>query len=202
MTVRDGHLARRVAAQGLVGVDDLEREEELALVLVQALDLRVEHAGRVEVDVQELLHPLGQEALVGELHRAPLRPELRVLGEGLDRAQLVEVPDPAAPDPARDQVGQPPVRLVQPPPRGDAVRLVVDARREHAVDVGQEPALEELGVERGHAVDGEAPHAGQVGHAHLPVEAGVDDRHARHARLVTRELAPDLPRASAGRSRR
>ena len=59
------------------------------------------------------------------------------------------------------------VALAQPAARGDAVGLVVEALGPDGVPLAQGLALDDLGVQRGDAVDGVGGVAGDPGHAHL-----------------------------------
>ena len=55
----------------------------------------------VDRDAGALLDERGEVALGGELHLAPLPLELRVVGQRLELAELVEVAQPAVADAAR-----------------------------------------------------------------------------------------------------
>ena len=129
--------------------------------------------------------------LVGGLDRAPLRAEGRVLGVGLELRELVEVDRPAVADGRGDERRQARVAQRQPAPLGDAVGLVVEAVRPQLVEVAEQPLLEQVAVQRGHAVDRERADDRQVGHAHVRLRAVLDDRHARQARGVARPLVGD-----------
>src|SRR4029077_12745825 len=89
------------------------------------------------------------------------------------------------------------VALQQPPARGDAVGLVVEALRPQLVEVAKHLALEDPGVQRRDPVDAVATDYGAGRHAHAPAALLLDDRHAPGARVVRPEAAPHLLEESA-----
>ena len=180
------HGGGRVRLDPVVQRDDVEQLEELALVLVQPLGHDVEQRGGVDGDAGGGQDVEGQVELVLPLHLPPLRAELRVVGEGLELPQPLEVGQPSAvAQPGRDQAGQPRVGQPEEPARADAVRHVPELLRPQVGEVPQHRLGQQPRVQFGHAVDGEAAEGGQVGHPHPMLGALLDQRHPRDAFLVT-----------------
>ncbi len=97
-----------------------------ALVFVEALDLHVEERVGAHRDAALVLDDPGEALLVRALHSHEVVLELRVVREGLERAQLVEITLPAAADLRRDEIAQARVAGEEPAARRDAVCLVVE----------------------------------------------------------------------------
>src|SRR5690606_1451002 len=111
--------------------DDVDAVEELALVLVEALDLDVEdridgglHAVAVTEEAREL-------DFVGALDLLELLMELLVVDVRFEPFELIEVLDPLGADAAADRLRQARVREQDPAPWRDAVGLVVEPFRLH-----------------------------------------------------------------------
>ena len=117
------HGGGRVCLDPVVHGDDVEQLEELALVLVQPLDHDVEQRSGIDDDAGGGEDMKGQVDLVLPLGLAPLRPELRIIGEGLELPQPFQVGQPpVVSQPGRDQGGQARVGQPEEPARADAVR--------------------------------------------------------------------------------
>ena len=74
---------------------DVHDVEQLPLVLVDALDLRLDQVRRIELDAQIAAQRGGQALLVVQLDRAPLGLELRIVGERHQPLQLIQIDLPA-----------------------------------------------------------------------------------------------------------
>ena len=96
-----------ILLEPVVQRDDVQHVEMLALVLVDALDLDVEHPVRVQLDARRRADVLGQARLVAALDVAPLRAEGGVLDERLQPAQARQVGQPAVTDGAVQQLRSP-----------------------------------------------------------------------------------------------
>ena len=180
---REHHHARHMRTVGLgqdalVAGDDVQHVEQLALVLVDALDLHVEQGAGVQRDVQVLLHPLGQPVLVLLLGMAEGGHERRLRGHGAQGFELGQVAPPAFAQALVEQAGQGRVGLGQPAAGRDAVGLVVEARGEDASEVGKDGLRHQLGVQGRYTVDGMAHQHRQVGHAHPALAGLVHQRYA------------------------
>ena len=101
--------------------------------------------------------------------------------------QLVEVGDPALADCAGNQPRQARIAEHHPASRRHAIGLVLEFLGPQLVEIAQHVGLQQLRVQRRHAIDGMAAHAGQVRHAHIALAALVDQRHARQALLIAQE---------------
>ena len=172
---RDGP-GRLVAALDLaVFVDDPQGVHLLALVLVQALDLDVKDGILVHFHPLALAQQGLELALVVLLDFQQAGQAVRVVGKGQQLFQLGGVAGPAVADPLGDPVGQGGVADFQPTAEGDAVGLVVELFGVEVVEGLQLAALEDLGVEGGHAVHRVAVVDVHVGHVHpAPV---IQDSH-------------------------
>ena len=118
---------------------------QLALVLVQALHLHVEH----HVGGEGHTLPAGdfrrQLALLLALDADKI-PAQRIVDEGLQLLQAVQVGEEPVADLPGDQGGQLGVAQAQPAPLGDAVGLVLEALGIQGVPVGKHVVLEDFGV--------------------------------------------------------
>jgi len=175
-----GHLLDLVVA-----VNDPEHVQQLPLVLVDALDLHVEHGVRGHLDARPP-EDFGRGLGLGRLlDRAPLGLQLRVVGQRPERRQQVEVCDPGL-VPAqrlRDHAAQRRVAEGQPPALRHPVGLVLELPRPQVVKVAEDGLFDDLRVDSRHAVDRVRGHAGQVGHPHQLLARPVllDDGHAPDA---------------------
>ena len=188
----DRTCAARAAAAVLddlpVAMDDVQDVEQLPLVLVDALDLHVEHRVRIDDDAGQLLRQLRQRELVAALDRLEaFEQEPASSTNSSSSPQLVEIADPAVADGARDQRRQRPIRVQQPAARRHAVRLVVEALGTELVEVRRERRLHQLRMQRGDAVDRMAADHGQVAPCAPAAIAVVDDRDA----LLHRRRRPE-----------
>ena len=128
-----------------------------------------------------------QRRLVRVFDLAPLGAEIRVVDQRLELAQLVQIADPALADALRDAVCEARIGQHHPAPRRHAVGLVAELLRPQLGEVVEHVALEQLGVQRRHAVDGMTADAREVRHAHVALAGFVDERQARDALLVAEE---------------
>mmetsp|Transcript_41521 Transcript_41521/g.96930 ORF Transcript_41521/g.96930 Transcript_41521/m.96930 type:complete len:774 (+) Transcript_41521:686-3007(+) len=189
-------LVGRHALDRVVAVDDLKDVEELALVLVDALDLDVKHGVGVDVDVHRLLDVLGEALLVLELRLHQLVENLVVRLKLVEAVEEGEVLDPlVGPEALGDERVERGVALRHPAAArdavGDADELVVDALALIELDkVGEDVGLDNVGVDGSHTVDLEGANNGEVGHAdHLVVALTLNDRQlAHHLPLVAHRL--------------
>ena len=85
----------------------LEDVQELALVFVDALDLDVEHRLRRDADALRPLQPVDQPRLVGLLDGAEPVAEARIVGQGREAFQPLEIADPALAHRLGDQAAEP-----------------------------------------------------------------------------------------------
>ena len=168
---------------------DAQGVHQLALVLVQALGLGVEDALGIHFDALVAVDVIGQAQLVVILDLVKLLPEGRVVGEGLQRRDLLHILAPVGPDGLVDQAGQLGVALHQPAPVGDAVGDVDELPGLQHVEVVEGLAFEDVRMDGGHAVDGVGVGHAQVGHVHLVVG---EDRHVADALPLAGEGVPKL----------
>src|SRR6185503_2745103 len=92
----------------------LKNVEELALVFVNALDLKVEQRFGIDRDVQALVQKPPEALLVGGLDRGEARAKRVVFHEGLEPLQLPKIAEPGIGDAAADQRRELRVGLLQP----------------------------------------------------------------------------------------
>ena len=164
----------------------------LTLVLVNALHLHVEQAGRIDDDSGARLDFCGQRMLVGELDGRPRLPERGIVGQRLQPPKLVEVRWPGFPDGVEQQAAQPRVDEHQESAWGHAVGHARELVRPQVGEVAEGILLEQFAVQTGDAIDGVAADAREVGHTHVALPCFVDDRQPFHATLVSRERRADV----------
>ena len=172
----DGHQGNRGQVTGLdlkILVDQVQQVQLLPLVLMQPLGLNVEHGVGVHSDALLLLKPAAQLPLVFLLDfRQPLQYG-GVVGEGQQLFQLGCILVEALADEVLDLAGQQGIALGEPAAEGDAVGLVVELFGVQLVEAVQFGILQNLGVQRGHAIGGVGEVDIHVGHVHLVIP--VDD---------------------------
>ncbi len=88
----------RVLLEPVVQRDDVQGVEVLALVLVNTLDLDIEHPIRVQFDARRRLDVVGQPSLVPPLHSTPTLLESGVIGQRFQPSQSLQVDHPVAAD--------------------------------------------------------------------------------------------------------
>src|ERR1700740_676733 len=98
---------------------------------MNAFDLAVEDAVRIDRDAVCALQPLCERCLGRALGGTPLAAKRAVIGERPEPAQLGEGAHPACAARATDRAGERWVRELQPATRSDAVGLVVEALGVH-----------------------------------------------------------------------
>ena len=172
--------------------DDVQHHQVLALVLVDSLDLHVEHPRRVQLDPRCRVHVLGQAGLVGALDVPPALPERRIVDERLQAPQPAQIGDPAGTDGVVEQLTQARVGQRQEPARRHPVGDVAEAFRPHLVEVLEHAGLQQLRVQRRHPVDRVAAHRGQMRHPDALAVVLADQRHPPHPVLVTGEALAHL----------
>ena len=165
--------------------NDVEREHLLALVLVDALDLDVDDG--VEGNGHALLerHKLAHDGLGLGLGGSQALKNVLVVGE-LGKLAQVAGAAPIGADYIVEQAGERGVGAMDPTAEGDAVGLVGELLGIDFVERVKLGVLQDLGVECGDAVDGEAKVDVHVGHVYGVVL--VDDGDARVVVLGLRDL--------------
>ena len=180
------HVQRWVFLDAVVEIQDVERVEKLALVLVQTLNLGIEDGVRVHRNTLAVLQPGGEVLLVLVLDVENLTQHGLVVSKLFELSELVQVGDPGVRTrQASQQCRQARVALVEPAARGDSVGLVVEALRPDIVPVLQRFALNDFRVQGSHTVDGVRGVAGDPRH----VDAAVGNRrHVVNLALVEAAL--------------
>ena len=115
----------------VVLMDEVQQVELLALILVQALGLDIEHGIGVHSHLLGVQQPVGQCFLVGLFHSSQLAEHRLVLGKGQQFFQLGGVLAEAGANVLFQRGGQARVALQQPAAEGDAVGLIVELFRVH-----------------------------------------------------------------------
>ena len=172
LSSQDGHprhhlgpLLRGGGLDRLVAVDQRDGVHQLALVLVDPLDLDVKHGRDGHVVACGGLDVGGELLLPLELDGHPLLPEGGVIGHRLELGEQSGVPDPVlGAERLGDEGSELRVAVGEPPPQGHAVGLVLELLREDLHELREDVLLDDLGVDGSHAVDGERADDGQVGH--------------------------------------
>ncbi len=192
MKARCGIDSPGLLLEPMVERDDVQHVEVLALVLVDALDLDVEHPVRVQLDTGHRVDVLGQARFVGALDVAPLLPEGGIVDELLQPAQPLQIGQPAVTDGAVQQLAQPGVGQRQEPAWRHAVGLVAEPLRPELVEVLEHTGFQQVRVQRGDTVDGVAADRGQVRHPNVLAAVLADQRHPADALLVAGEPGAHL----------
>ena len=121
-----GVAGRCPALISMILVDQVEQVQLLALVLMQALGLDVEHCIRVNGDTLRAVQPVGQCALVLRLDGGELLQNIDIFRVGQQFFKLGGVLAETGTDELFDLGGQCRVALQQPAAEGDAVGLIVE----------------------------------------------------------------------------
>ncbi|MNV28761.1 hypothetical protein D3C71_1199620 [compost metagenome] len=176
----------RLGANRLVQRHGVHQVEQLAFVLVDALDLHVEHRRRIDRNPQPLVNQVGQGFFTVQPLFGKSFAERGLLGERLKAEQpffgIVQQFRTEGIDQHRGQLG---VGLIQPPAEGDAVGLVVDPFRVELVQLGEHRFAHQLRVQPGYAVDAVGTKKRQVAHAHAAAVVFFDQRNrAQHVEVV------------------
>jgi hypothetical protein len=102
---------------------------------VDALDLNVKHGLGQDLQAVDMREVPRQARLVGQLDGNNAVQKLGIVGQRRKLLELVQVLDPVLTNVLGDEVGQQRVAQQQPPPRRDAVGLVLEAIRPQLVKV-------------------------------------------------------------------
>ena len=195
---RAGHdRGSTVALDALVEADDVQDVQVLALVLVDALDLDVEHRVGIHGDAGPAPDDVRESCLRRALHPLPVFAESGVLRERLERPEPAVIAGPRVADPPRRELREPRVRKHEEAPGRDAVRHIRELLRHELVEVLEHRLLQQLAVQRRDAVDRVAADAREVRHAHVALAALVDERQPLQLRVVAGETAPHLVEEAA-----
>jgi hypothetical protein len=190
------HVGEVAPANALEQPRHVQQVEVLSLVLVDALDLHVEHGRGVDVAPVHLREPLGERHLVVVLHRAETLDEPGVARERAQPLEPIELAQPPVAHGLGDQPREARVRHRHEPALRDPVRHVGELLGPQLGEIAQHRLAQQPRVQLGHAVHGVARHRGEVRHAHASLPRLVDDRHAAHALFVAGEaLAHQLEEA-------
>ena len=150
----------------VVLVDEVQQVELLALILVQALGLDIEHCIGVHAHLLGVQQPIGKRFLVGLFHGGQLAEHRLVIGKGQQFFQLGGVLAEAGADVLFQRSSQARVAFQQPAAEGDAVGLVIELLRVQLVEAVQLGVFQNLGVQRCHAVGGVGKVDVHVCHVH------------------------------------
>ncbi len=166
----------RLGLDRLVQGDRLDDVEQLALVLVDALDLHVEQSGGIDVDPGPVGDDRGERLLPAEPRRRVALHEGRILGEGVEAAEQPGIVEDARADGFDREPGQAGIGVVQPATEGDAVGLVDDLVAVERMQVAEHRRAHQVGMERGDAVHPARAVEGEVPHPHPPPLRFIDER--------------------------
>mmetsp|Transcript_50300 Transcript_50300/g.139674 ORF Transcript_50300/g.139674 Transcript_50300/m.139674 type:complete len:318 (+) Transcript_50300:689-1642(+) len=176
------HLTRALLwAHGLVlpiAVDNPEEVQQLALVLMHALDLDVEHprthvadGGPLDLLLHHGVDVALQYHLACPLGCSPLRFHRWIIRKLLEPLELEGVFDPGIrAKPLGNHLCKLRVAEAEPTPGSDAVGLVLELRWPELVEVSEDTVLAELAMECGDAIDGKTTDQAQVCHPHAWID--------------------------------
>ena len=143
----------RMLLQFVIQVHYMQNIEQLSLVLMQTLYLYIEDGSGIYFDTVVLQNIFCQTyfVLVLDVHEFLLC--LLVIRIYLQAGDLRQIGDPVVTYMSRYPVSQQRIRMQQETSLGNTVGLVVEALREHLVEVLQFLLLQNLGMQSCHAVD-------------------------------------------------
>ena len=165
------HRVVRIVADAVVQHEDVQRVEQLTLILMQTLDLHVEHHRRVQLDALMTINPAAETLLVFLLDGGELLDESRVVREREQALQLHQILAPALTDGFIQQLGQTRIGKHQPAARRDAVGNRVELLRHDGVIIRKRRVLEDFAMQLRNAVD----------------RVRIRNAHIRHVRLIVGE---------------
>ena len=157
-----------VLFQAEIEVENVQRVQELTLVLMQPLDLHVEDGVRVDGDAVRLLDVRREPLLVAALDVGELHEDVAVAHIAHEILQFVRVREPAVSDEVGDERGELRVRLRHPAAVSDAVGHVGELLGVHRVVVAEDVVLQDVGVQRADAVYRVRGDEAEVRHLDLP----------------------------------
>ena len=160
--------------QFIIQIHYMKDIQKLPLVLVETLHLYIKDGSGIHFDIVVLQDILGKAHLVVILDIHELLLSLIVVRIDLQAGNLGQIRDPLAAAVIRHPISQKRIAVKQKSSLGDAVGLIVEALREHLVEVLQLLVLQDFGMEPCHAVYGIARHNSHVSHLHLTV---IDNGH-------------------------
>ena len=154
-------------------MDEVEQVQLLALVLMQALGLDIEHGGGVNLHTLGVLQPVSQGLFVVGLDLGEFLQHIGILGIGQQFFQLGGILAETGANQGFNLFDQCGVTFQQPAAEGDAVGFVVELFRVQLIEAVQLGFLQNFGVQGGNAVGGMGKVDVHVGHVHAVV--GVND---------------------------
>ena len=169
-----------------IQIHDAQRIEQLALILMQALDLHVKDKRWVKCNALMLLDHAAQLAFLLKLDGVELL-DGHFVNTSLQSFQLVEMFQISCADLAVEQTAEFRVRQAQPAAGRNAVGLVLEALGVDGIPVFEQIVLENLRVNLGNAVDTGGHIDRQIRHMRLPI---LDDKE-RCMRVLLLEFGID-----------
>ena len=118
--------------------DRVHRVQQLPFVLVNAFDLNVEQEFRIDIDGVGAPEPLRDFRLARVFDRVPTLAKGRVAGVIFELAKMIDIALPVFVQHLGDQLRKLRIRLQQPSPGRDAVRLVVELSGKDFLEVGED----------------------------------------------------------------
>ena len=150
----------------------------LALVFVDSLHLHIEQGAGIHQHAQFPVD-VGRQPLLAQIADAPPAiEEGAVIGKGFEALQFGQVLAPALADGLIQQGAQGRVGYGQPAAGGHAIGDIGEALRPEPGHVGKQGFLDQFAVQFGHAIDVVAADNGQMGHAHPPLGAFLNQGNA------------------------
>ena len=148
----------------------------LALVLVDALHLNVEQAGRVHQHAGVAMDVAGQLAFHRQLGASPELQEALVVLMLFEFAQVLHVGDPVLTNMLIQQLGEFRVGQRDPAAGGDTVGDVGEFFWPEGCEFRQQVGFHQIGMQCRHTIHMVSADGGQMGHANGLAAVLVDDR--------------------------
>src|SRR6267154_2922140 len=169
-------------------VHNTQRHQELALVLVNALGLNVEHRGGIEIHRGDPINDSREPFLVGALDSRETTLKLGIVGEFLEPAHLSEIGRPSRADGRIKQAREARIRHQQPSALRHTVGLVAETLWPKLVELRHQSRLHEFAMELRDTIDRVAPDDSEMRHPDLGL---VTILYYRDALQAFRIVAPD-----------
>ncbi|OPZ81579.1 MAG: hypothetical protein BWY77_00580 [bacterium ADurb.Bin431] len=169
----------------------------LALVFVDALGLDIEKGIGGDLDAGNLADAFGEPFFIFELDPTPLLAELSIAGKGFELAQLLQIPDPTAADPAADQPAQPRITQRHPAAGCHPVGHIEKTFGPELIKIMQHSALEQITVHPRHPVHRMAADAGKMSHTQEASARFVNQGEPFRPLLFAGMAFPDLVQKAA-----
>ena len=181
------HFKALVMDNTVIEHQNMQRVQQLTLILMKALGLNIEHEIRIDRHILTVQQHLGKPFLVLMLHSRKLLAEGGIIRKRLQFAEPLRLPNPAVSDRLVNQVCQARIAVHQPAAVRNAVGNGRKLFRHYQRVIMEGFLLEDLAVQLADAVHGIAHGNQHIGHMHIVI---AHHRHVGNAVPVAGEAVP------------